>query len=77
MKKMFAVAAMVVAGLAAPALPVHAAEAMPKDGCLVAPLLRAECRDIIREKAQEAKLPLLWWACTPAPAGSKYMLSCD
>jgi hypothetical protein len=53
MKKIIAVAALVAAGFAAPALPVQAASAYPAN-CLVLPLLQSACRDIIRENVNSA-----------------------
>lgn len=46
MKKIIAVAALVVAGFAAPTATVQAASAYPSN-CLVLPLLQSECRDVI------------------------------
>lgn len=53
MKKIIAVATLVVAIAAAPIAPVQAASAYPAN-CLVLPLLQSECREIIRENVGDA-----------------------
>lgn len=53
MKKIIAVAALVAAGFAAPALPVQAASAYPTK-CLVLPLLQADCREMISQDVSTA-----------------------
>ncbi len=91
MKKLIAITALLAAGLAAPTLPANAAT-MAKDGCLVLPLLRADCRAAIQENVAKAvgttktatmttakaiKSPVpMWWGCEPAPAGSKFLYTC-
>lgn len=92
MKKIIAVTALVLAGFAAPALPTQAAPMISKSDCLVLPLLKADCRAMMREdvkmamgtphtmamSAPKVKSPLpMWWTCEPAPAGSKAMFVCD
>jgi hypothetical protein len=53
MKKLIAVAALVVAGYAVPTIPAQAASSYPTN-CLVLPLLQSECRDMIRENVSHA-----------------------
>ncbi len=54
MKKMIAVAALAAAAFAAPALPVQAQSDYPAT-CLVLPLLKAECREIIADNLQAGR----------------------
>jgi hypothetical protein len=53
MKKIIAVAALIVAGYAAPTVSVQAASAYPSN-CLVLPLLQAECRELIKSDVSKA-----------------------
>jgi hypothetical protein len=54
MKKMIAVAALFAAAFAAPALPVQAQSDYP-DTCLILPLLKAECREIISDNIESGR----------------------
>ena len=53
MKKIIAVAALIVTAYAAPTVSVQAASAYPSN-CLILPLLQAECRDLIKSDVNEA-----------------------
>lgn len=92
MKKIIAIAALAAASFAAPALPVQAASDYPST-CLVLPLLKAECREIISDNikagrssvaaatttaAEAVDWPLpLWTDCVRAPAGSGHLYDCE
>ena len=54
MKKIIAVAALAAAAFAAPALPVQAQSDYPAT-CLILPLLKAECREIIADNMQAGR----------------------
>lgn len=53
MKKLIAVAALIVTAYAAPTVSVQAASAYPSN-CLILPLLQAECRDMIKADVSRA-----------------------
>ena len=53
MKKIIAIAALIVTAYAAPTVSVQAASAYPSN-CLVLPLLQAECRDMIKSDVSKA-----------------------
>ncbi len=90
MKKAIAVAALLAAAFAAPALPVQAAAGDNIDNCLILPALKKECweraRDwaedgasatsaAVRGAADRVNLPG-WWNCTRAPEGSGHLFDC-
>ena len=91
MKKTIAVAALLAAAFAAPALPVQSAPMDSVDTCWVLPALKKECWDrahdmamsgaqataaAAEEAADDVRSIPGWWNCTRAAAGSGHLFDC-
>jgi hypothetical protein len=82
MKKILVLAALIVAGTAAPTLPAIAADEVPEveSKCYVLPLLpdcAAQWNDYWQSKGYHLTTPYAWWTCKKAADDAGHLIDCD